>query len=60
MAVLDTNVIIEIARGNREVLNTVLFEDNYFYITSIIVRNKSWRAENSRTKPHEFFGVSEL
>ena len=40
MAVLDTNVIIEIARGNREVLNTVLVENDYFYITSI-VRNKS-------------------
>ncbi len=59
MAVLDTNVIIEIARGNREVLNTVLVENDYFYITSI-VRNKSWHAENSRTEPHEFFGVSEL
>ncbi len=35
MAVLDTNVIIKIARGNREVLNAVLAEDNYFYITSI-------------------------
>ncbi len=37
MAVLDTNVIIEIARGNRKVLNAVLAEDNYFYITSITV-----------------------
>ncbi|ADC65712.1 PilT protein domain protein [Ferroglobus placidus DSM 10642] len=35
MAVLDTSVIIEIARGNRKALNAVLSEDNYFYITSI-------------------------
>ncbi len=35
MAVLDTNVIIEIARGNRRVLDSVLSADRYFYITSI-------------------------
>ncbi len=34
-AVLDTNVIIEIARGNREILEKALGLDNTFYITSI-------------------------
>lgn len=35
MAVLDTNVIIEIARGNKELLDSVLSADSYFLITSI-------------------------
>jgi len=35
MAVLDTNVIIEIAGGNRKVLDEVLSADSQFYITSI-------------------------
>ncbi|NJE76703.1 type II toxin-antitoxin system VapC family toxin [Thermococcus sp. ES12] len=34
-AVLDTNVIIEIARGNGEVLDRVTSLDSTFYITSI-------------------------
>ncbi len=34
-AVLDTNVIIEIARGNREVFEKVTALDNTFYITAI-------------------------
>ena len=34
-AVLDTNVIIEIARGNDEVFEKVTALDNTFYITSI-------------------------
>ncbi|AFL95213.1 hypothetical protein containing PIN domain 18 [Thermococcus cleftensis] len=34
-AVLDTNVIIEIVRGNGEVLNRVTSLDSTFYITSI-------------------------
>ncbi|MHA1594376.1 MAG: type II toxin-antitoxin system VapC family toxin [Candidatus Baldrarchaeia archaeon] len=34
-AVLDTSVIIEIARGNEKVLKKVLSLDNTFYITSI-------------------------
>jgi len=34
-AVLDTNVIIEIARGNNEVFEKVTALDNTFYITSI-------------------------
>lgn len=33
--VLDTNVIIEIARGNKDVLNAVLEFDKTFYVTSI-------------------------
>ncbi len=33
--VLDTNVIIEIARGNREVFEKVMALDNTFYMTSI-------------------------
>jgi len=35
MAVLDTNVIIEVARGNKELLDRVLSIDSYFLITSI-------------------------
>ncbi len=34
-AVLDTNVIIEIARGNKDVLNAILKLDKTFYVTSI-------------------------
>ncbi|WP_461864324.1 type II toxin-antitoxin system VapC family toxin [Thermococcus sp.] len=34
-AVIDTNVIIEMARGNEEVLNAVLKLDRTFYVTSI-------------------------
>jgi len=34
-AVLDTNVIIEIARDNKDVLNAVLKLDKTFYVTSI-------------------------
>ncbi|WP_297070294.1 type II toxin-antitoxin system VapC family toxin [Thermococcus sp.] len=34
-AVLDTNVIIEIARDNKDVLNSVLKLDKTFYVTSI-------------------------
>ncbi|WP_456453040.1 type II toxin-antitoxin system VapC family toxin [Thermococcus sp.] len=34
-AVLDTNVIIEIARGNDEVFEKITALDNTFYITSI-------------------------
>ncbi len=34
-AVLDTNVIIEIARDNKDVLNAVLEFDKTFYVTSI-------------------------
>ncbi len=34
-AVLDTNVIIEIARGNREVFEKATALDNTFYITAI-------------------------
>jgi len=34
-AVLDTNVIIEIARGNREVFEKVITLDNTFYITAM-------------------------
>ncbi|ASJ01565.1 type II toxin-antitoxin system VapC family toxin [Thermococcus gorgonarius] len=34
-AVLNTNMIIEIARGNEDVLNAVLGFDKTFYVTSI-------------------------
>ncbi|GEM_PF-616001 len=34
-AVLDTNVVIEIAVGNKEVLDKVLSVDNEFYLTTI-------------------------
>ncbi|AEH25539.1 type II toxin-antitoxin system VapC family toxin [Pyrococcus yayanosii] len=34
-AVLDTNVIIEVARGNETVLRDVLSIDSTFYITSV-------------------------
>ncbi|MBO8182316.1 MAG: type II toxin-antitoxin system VapC family toxin [Archaeoglobus sp.] len=34
-AVLDTNVIIEVARGNESVLKRVLSVDNHFYITAV-------------------------
>jgi hypothetical protein len=37
MAVLDTNVIIEIARGNKKVLDNVLSIDSYFHITPIMI-----------------------
>ncbi|RLI75882.1 type II toxin-antitoxin system VapC family toxin [Archaeoglobales archaeon] len=33
--VLDTNVIIEVARGNESVLKKVLSVDTHFYITTI-------------------------
>ena len=35
MAVLDTNVIIEVARGNEELLDSILSIGSYFLITSI-------------------------
>jgi len=35
MAVLDTNIIIEVGKGNIKVLDRVLAIDNYFQITSL-------------------------